>query len=353
MPHSIKRKRWQADELAMIAILICVSIVSVLIGSFTVSTLEMEKAGRGYYGKNTMSVITDGTQRGSVSKILEFIQGQDNIFASVEQMYLKRIAFKGKVTGIPVISGRFFTEEDFFCGKKLAVLGRAPTTSGVELVSENGIQYVKVNEVLYEVIGRVGYSLPSAVDQMIFINLDGEDATKQYCRQLILSYYGSAKVETLYPQLSALLEQGGYSSVPAEMPDADTNLMNFFDLGTLNSVMLAFSFFSVILATLPISAHWVGRRMKSIAVRRFLGFSLGSIVSNIMLRYFILFNIGFAGGYLLIALASSMKTISLYAFFSSATLLSYLVALSFNLLIALPAVFLSMRIEPGDALRRL
>lgn len=349
----MKRKRWQADELAMIAILICVSVVSVLIGSYTISTLEMAKADRGYYGENTMSVIVDGTAKGSVSKILEFIEGQDNVFASVEQMYLKRIIFKGKVTGIPVISGRFFTEADFFSGKKLAVLGRAPTTAGVELVNENGTQYVKVNDELYEVIGRVGYSVPSAVDQMIFINLDGENASQQYCRQLILSYYGNAEVETLYPKLSALLSEGGYSSVPAEMPDSETNLMNFFDLGALNSIMLAFSFFSVILATLPISAHWVGRRNKSIAIQRFLGFGLGSIIFSIIVRYFILFNIGFAGGYLLIAGAAAFKMISLYAFFSSATLVSYLVALGFNLLVALPAVFLSMRIEPGDALRRL
>ncbi|UTR16882.1 ABC transporter permease [Salipaludibacillus sp. LMS25] len=72
----------------------------------------------------------------------------------------------------PMIEGRYFSEDDFYAGKKVAVIGKSVGEDFVELIERDH----------YEIIGVMGTSHAAKIDHLILVNLDSLESplSKRY-----------------------------------------------------------------------------------------------------------------------------------------------------------------------------
>lgn len=96
------------------------------------------------------------------------MSGRGNYLASLHNGLLRGVTYKGKIMPPPLVSGRFFTEEECLSDNPFAVIGRKYRDS---LFSRNDKQYFEYMNREYEVIGIAGLSGDSPVDEVIFVNL--------------------------------------------------------------------------------------------------------------------------------------------------------------------------------------
>ena len=70
-------------------------------------------------------VINNDIIDGGLTKIEKMLSsGGDNYLAAVHQGEFRGIFYKGKITKIPMVRGRFFTEEECLSRQKLAIIGK-------------------------------------------------------------------------------------------------------------------------------------------------------------------------------------------------------------------------------------
>lgn len=72
----------------------------------------------------------------------------------------------------PMIVGRFFRESDFYCEKKLAVIGKNVDENKENYVLKNGKEYYVLGDEMFEIIGKMGAPYSSKIDNMVLLNLD-------------------------------------------------------------------------------------------------------------------------------------------------------------------------------------
>ena len=96
------------------------------------------------------------------------MSGSGSYLASLHNGLMRGVVYKGSVLLPPLLSGRFFTEEECLADHPLAVIGSNYKES---LVARNGKQYLEYRDRDYEVIGIVGLSAASPIDDVVFVNL--------------------------------------------------------------------------------------------------------------------------------------------------------------------------------------
>lgn len=96
------------------------------------------------------------------------MSGSGNYLASLHSGLLRGVTYKGKIMPPPLVSGRFFTEEECLSDYPFAVIGRKYRDL---LFSRNGKQYFEYMNREYEVIGIAGLSGDSPIDEVVFVNL--------------------------------------------------------------------------------------------------------------------------------------------------------------------------------------
>lgn len=116
--------------------------------------------------------LNDG--RTAVETLL--MSGSGNYLASLHNGLLRGVTYKGTIMPPPLVSGRFFTEEECLSDQPYAVIGRKYRDS---LFSRNGKQYIDYMNREYEVIGIAGLSGESPIDEVIFVNLGSLTSEEQ------------------------------------------------------------------------------------------------------------------------------------------------------------------------------
>ena len=94
--------------------------------------------------------------------------GSGDYMASLHNGVMRGVVCKGNVMGPPLLSGRFFCEEECLSDNPIAVVGKGYEE---ELINVNEKKYIEYKNRLYEVIGIVGLSGESSLDDIIFVNL--------------------------------------------------------------------------------------------------------------------------------------------------------------------------------------
>lgn len=102
----------------------------------------------------------------SIENVL--LAGEGNYYSTMQKGILRGVLYRGAVTLPPVVKGRFFTEEECLENINLAVIGKNLSDS---IIDEGGKQYIEYNGRLYKVIGFVGLSGESALDDLLFVNI--------------------------------------------------------------------------------------------------------------------------------------------------------------------------------------
>lgn len=110
------------------------------------------------------NVLNDGMT--SVEKLLS--SSESDYFAALHRDTMRALFYRGNLSLPPVISGRFFTEEECLSDRCYAVIGR---NCEDDTYLEGSIRYYDYLGRKYEVIGIAGIASKSALDSIVFVNL--------------------------------------------------------------------------------------------------------------------------------------------------------------------------------------
>ena len=94
--------------------------------------------------------------------------GSADYLASVHSGVMRGVAYKGSIVLPPLLSGRFFSEEECLSDTPLAVIGKKREDL---VINRDGKRYLWYLNKMYEVIGIIGLSAESPMDDVIIVNL--------------------------------------------------------------------------------------------------------------------------------------------------------------------------------------
>jgi hypothetical protein len=88
----------------------------------------------------------------------------------------------------PMVSGRFFREDDFYRNKKLAVIGKSVDSPLIDELKDEG----------FEIIGVMGATYSSKIDEMILLNLDAIEQGKPIDSAVyVMNYDHNSEIDAL------------------------------------------------------------------------------------------------------------------------------------------------------------
>lgn len=102
----------------------------------------------------------------AVESLLSF--GSGSYLASLHSGVLRGVVYKGQILLPPLLSGRFLTAEECLLDEPLAVIGQDYKSL---TFSFDGKEYLEYSGKKYEVIGVIGLSADSPLDNIIFVNI--------------------------------------------------------------------------------------------------------------------------------------------------------------------------------------
>ncbi|QKG85392.1 ABC transporter permease [Kroppenstedtia pulmonis] len=146
-------------------------LLSVMVASysfFQVKQQELSMLTRGLYDSNPLSFVVKDHDRPidwsklDTDKPFTIFSELGTVKDKGGEYELRGIYYQKDTYHPPMVSGRFFEETDFYQGKKQAVVGRGVGESEKEWIEKIG----------YEIIGIMGASYLSPIDQRVFFNLD-------------------------------------------------------------------------------------------------------------------------------------------------------------------------------------
>ena len=360
-----RRIKIRSDEAILILLFMLIGIGTIFFGTYMIRQYQFNRASRGYYSENAFGIYAKSPTDEPIDiseAFREFILSREDVtvnrYFDIMNVKLTTV-FHGSTFLPDIVEGRYFTEADFFCGKRLCVVGKncsqGTSSAGGNLITENGKEYFVFEGVQYEVIGTIGFALQSAIiNRSVILNGDSQkiEMTKNGGSAFIIDAPTKRQSDHLKNEMSMFIENNGGEAVLVEIPTPSMSVSDFFNMNLLNLIMMIFGAFAVVLATVPLTLIWAQRRKKAVAVKRLLGYGGGFIAAQMFLRLFALFNIGFLLSFIIYNVIARIWYLGMKSFFSPEMAVAYLGALVFNILIAIVPFAQTMRVEPGDALRR-
>ncbi len=349
-----KRLRVRATEVILVIVFAAIGVGAIFFGSYTIERYELQKADAGLFSSNVIVFGMRNLEEETdfTADLLALMKKEGDV--AVYQPFINNIysaAFDGEVPVTPRITyGRYFEAGDFGNDKNVCVIGR---NYYVNVRRINGVDYFTgVDGKQYQAIGAIGYNFVSNLNTIMLFDMDGFGAKASNIFPIIVDFNDTSRSEHIRQVFTAFLESKGAEVIELDVPESAFTVMGFFNMGLLNLIMLMFACFCVILSTVPLTLLWAERRRKRVAVQRMLGFSTSFTLWRMFLRLMILFHLGFLLSYGVYVIIAKAGYLNLKSFFSPEMLLAYLGALVFNILIAIVPFVQTMRVEPGDALRR-
>ncbi len=356
--------RFKIEELALVVIFAAIGVGTIFFGSYAVEKYEINKAARGIFSPNVLVLGVrgidgnfDDTNVVDLTKeVMDFINTEGDVavyqwLLSGKQLPSFAIAFKGDVpTNARIVYGRYFVESDFLGDNAACVLGQGVYFGNIS--TRDGMNYYSASSKTYEAVGAIGYPIISSANNIKLYGLNAYGAQLNELLPFFVDFTDESRTDALKEKFTALLTAHHVKVVEMEVPSSDFTVSGFFNMELLNLIMLIFACFCVVLSTVPLTLFWAERRKKRVAVQRMLGFSSAFTLWRMFGRLMILFHLGFLLSYGVYAVIAEIGYLNLKSFFSAEMAVAYLGALVFNILIAIVPFAQTMRVEPGDALRR-
>lgn len=262
---------------------ISVTIFLFMMVSNYLETKELNKISRGF--------LTVKSQEYTINGDINFLEFEKFLTDNLPKKgAIFRKDFSGEdIVGIynkegfkspPLIMGRFLSEEESFSNKKLAVIGQGLKHG---IVNKDGKEFIKVNNMDYEVIGIVGKDYSSRLDSMVFIPMtsinevygiggeiivDGIKNTESFMDKIKSEIGGNFKftIKTEYESTVSTLDPSSGEATEEVFSSKDLNKNSF------NMYIYYIVFLSAILCIVSMSIYWYQKRKKEISVCNILGF---------------------------------------------------------------------------------
>ena len=215
-----------------------------------------------------------------------FMSGSGNYLVSLHNGLMRGVAYKGRIIAPPLLSGRFFTEEECLADKPLAVIGR----NFKELTaSRDGKQYLTYMGREYEVIGVTGLNGESPIDDIVFVNIGSLTPEEQIDGMFYIDC--GSNNEAVYNQMQeAAVKFFGCGLKLRETPKAFIDVVagGMYMKSYLKILMLllgVITFASVLIQS-------TRKRLVEIAVMKVQGIELKKIFSRTTKKYLVACTIG-------------------------------------------------------------
>jgi len=365
-----KFRKIKTEEVLLVLIFAFVSVAAVFGGRYAAERLALTASETAFYSKDAQAFYAliqsaDGNDTHvDFQTLIDFANQKGNVtvFAgAVSASFSTGVYSSDPDYQNAVKTGRGFTHDDFACGNNVALfINRGKSLmKNYAVIEEGGKEYVDSLNPVFDLapenallVGELDRDNFGGSAELVVYNLNSASAVNVITPVFVLDGGPAKRTQELFAELRELLETQGFTVTPFELPPAGLDITRFFKMDILNILVIAFAVLSAVVATAPITMLWAKKRFSDIAVRRLLGFGGDRIFWQLILRFLMMFNLGFLGAYGVMYIFKLTAGFELPGLFSGAVLIAYAAALAFNLLTALVPVIKCMRIEPGDALRR-
>ncbi|GAB6085815.1 ABC transporter permease [Alkaliphilus crotonatoxidans] len=281
---------------------ICVSSISL------VTTIEenilLSRISRGDYGKDAIHFSID-QESWSYKNLVDIAQYSNfNDFTLIYDDYeknLRQIYIKGRSDSPPIITGRYFSSNDFNNGQSVAVIGQNRLQ---EVIKKNGKQWIKVEDKLFEVIGVMGYHIATLLDDRIIVNADAIFQKGRNNIYILDVYSGNMKYSSLdiYNGLKEMCTVDNLT--PIRQIDIDPiGVDRLFKNLISNTIVYALLMISFILCSISISIEWISKQRNKIAVMRLIGWNDRKLKLYIYKHYLFFAILGVGMGLIFITLS--------------------------------------------------
>ncbi len=280
--------RVSLSSVILLLIFTAVAMTAVFVVRGNETRLLNRRLGHGFLSENAITFSVPQNS-GGAQKIINYLQ--DNKYAKLtllgENKNTRLIWFNGKTDSPPMLSGRYFSPEDFINSAKTAVIGQNRKD---EIVLNNNKEYITMGGESFEVIGIMGHSSRlSPLDSMIFLNgsVFPPETWEQFTK---LTLDGGMEVPSVYQKLKQTLAGDGVELKVIDSPKALFDVL--MDENGKENLIYAGMLVSFILASVTISMEWVWRKRRLFAVKRLIGMGKTGLMLELTLRYFLLASFG-------------------------------------------------------------
>lgn len=188
---------------------------------------------------------------------------------------IRTISFKGEYHNPNLIEGRFFNESDFTQNKFLAVVGK--NINKIESIDNK--KYINFNNRKYEIIGTMGYEMPTRLDNSIILSSNNENFNLS--NEYILSN------KDIQKSLDFLGNKDIFGLVQAR-PYDNVNILHIIDR-TSNQIILSIMLLIILFVNLSfITYFWLKNKNQEINIKFLNGYYKYQILFDIYKSYSII-----------------------------------------------------------------
>lgn len=303
------------SSIYLIITFIAISYFSLSIISDIEEGTIIQNEHNNFISKDAVYFQLEGENK-NINKLISKIQSDYILLRNSEFEDKCGIIFRGTIKNSPkLLSGRFFKEDDFNCGKKYIVLGKE-LKSNIE--TREGKDYYYINNEYYEVIGIMGDSKkPTSNDYDLFFNLDSLFLDSN----ILLSgnYYLEVnnKSKEVYYYIESLSKEINCNLVLKDI-ERDKDLLSEIIINksfTIGYILKILSIFVINL--ILIMNYWIDKKKKEIAIKRAMGGNKIKVFFGLIREILVISLSSFVVGYILYILISYIKTGYIHAYIYS------------------------------------
>lgn len=359
----MRRKKIKAEEVLLICIYMLISVCGFFFGIYAQQRAELASVSTLFYSENAKALAIALNMPAAEIPVNLFIdyadeKGDLSVYNGTLTNTVLVNGFYSTIKNvqIPVTQGVGFRYENFNIGEKTAVAvikkkifqSVPDKTFLFQGTVKKGDDYYFED---YKIIGWYSVDSANLPSSKLVVSMDSQ--FKYRSSFFIIESTSVSRTRECFEELCDLLNESGYSYEAIDLPPNSLDIPRFFGVSILDMAVILFTVLTVVVATIPSTTIWVEKRFNEIAIKRLFGVSVTAILLSVYFRFFVMYNAGFfivfAGGKILELLDVGLTMPKL---FSNEILYAYLAAFAVNTVTALIPMHKCVKIEPGDALRK-
>ncbi len=249
---------------------------------------ELEESRRGFYSENAYYLDNEEGTLEEILAILKKEEWKDGI------LYLQNldmesdtrgIYYKGEIRKLPLISGRYLTEEETAGRERKAMVGQRYEK---DIYQEDGKSCIDILGQKFEVVGILGSAQATRLDSMKWIPLSAAAELAGPEGEYVADGRTEASIENNAELLKAVMVTDPSMQTVSVFTDTGEEKAFSFPERNRNVVekIYAAIVFSFVLNMLLAGSSWSRSRNQQIQAEKMLGFSGGEILLSLFGRYF-------------------------------------------------------------------
>lgn len=175
----------------------------------------------------------------------------------------------------PMVSGRFFQKNDFYNNKKRVVVGKAVDKEKIESIQQNG----------FEIIGTMGASYSSAIDQMVLYNIDSIEQGKPLPSTVYVMNIKNSPFSTDYISFKK-----GNISVNA-IDRGDKGALRFLGVRYYQLAIASFFILLFVCFSLLFSHYWLSKKRIEMNILWTLGIPIKRAYQRYSITFFVILTV--------------------------------------------------------------